>query len=161
VSTCVAKRKTSIIILLVPTFASQLFHLFNYFCSNCLATVEKARKVAEDKNYTSCEESQLGKGFRTRIPNKQINSDHDSEEDKVDERKKVKSKVIKKKSTRDIHANSSGSDNNNNTQEIEKKKKPELPQWPNTDYQKIDQPELSSQSILSTSDENNDDGKYS
>lgn len=159
-STCIAKRKAPIIILLDSTFANQLFHLFNYFCSNYLATVEKARKVAEDKNYTSCEESQLGKGFRTRIPNKQINSDHDSEEDKEDERKKVKSKVIKKKSTRNIHPNSSDSDNNNNTQEIEKKK-PELPQWPNTDYQRIDQPELLSQSILSTSDENNDDGKYS
>ncbi|GAB1866388.1 hypothetical protein CAJAP_07467 [Camponotus japonicus] len=37
-------------------------------------SVEKARKIAEDKNYTSCEESQLGKGFRTKIPNKQIYS---------------------------------------------------------------------------------------
>lgn len=120
---------------------------------NCLASVEKARKVAEDKNYTSCDESQLGKGCRNKIP-KQIYSNSD-EENKENKDKKAQ-KIKRKRNSNCIISDSSDSDNNNNKTRKSGKKVLELPPYPNIE----NQTELLSHVNPSTSNENNDNGKY-
>jgi len=165
-----------IIILLIfifANFAIKFIYCYLILVFNCLASVDKTRKIAENKYYTSCEGSQLGKSCRTKIPNKQIYSTSDSEEDKEEERKTTNAKETqsrKRKSNRNLfHDSSSDNDddinnNNNETQEIGRKKlKPNLPQWPNYNENQIDDTFSQSQSALkSTANENNeisDDGK--
>ncbi|XP_036144337.1 uncharacterized protein LOC114255275 [Monomorium pharaonis] len=135
----------------------QTWQLLTVNIEKYCASLDKARKIADDKNYTSCEESQLGKGCRTKIPNKQIYSDDDSEEDKENEKNKQVKTKRNKRLNQQIHKDSSGSDNNSNNynkEGIGKKTQLKLPQWPDINNQ-VD--EAISLQLNESSNENNDD----
>lgn len=58
-------------------------------------TLETARKVAEDSQYTSTEEENLGRGRRKRFSKKVTSSDSDSSSpENVPQRNKKKSGII-------------------------------------------------------------------
>lgn len=75
-------------------FMAYSFCILFYFL--LLATIEKARKAAENDSYTSTDDQCLGKGQRKRIPNRFIHSHVDESEEEDDDEKSYMSTSTKK-----------------------------------------------------------------
>ncbi|KAL0098441.1 hypothetical protein PUN28_004304 [Cardiocondyla obscurior] len=102
-------------------------------------TIEKARKIAEDENYTSAENSQLGKGCRKKFPNHYINQEDNTDdsvsedENKHEDYNKNKEnnsslQVIKKNNNKKLKINVHNTVDTEKNIDITNK----LPQWPST-----------------------------
>lgn len=105
----------------------------HYFIFCLLASVEKARKAAENDNYTSTDDQCMGKGQRKKKSNPFIHSDADEDEEKNNDGKNCRSsrknklKVYGRKKV-NVSINEEQSEDNfmENEQNINKA----LPAWP-------------------------------